>query len=92
MDNLRTHHSKPVGQWLEEHEHQIEVFFLPSYTPELNPDEYLNRDLKLNVHKNKPARTKSQLKRKTICHLRKLQKLPNRIMKYFKDPNIAYAA
>ena len=92
MDNLRTHHSKPVGQWLEEHEHQIEVFFLPSYSPELNPDEYLNRDLKLNVHKNKPARTKSQLKRKTICHLRKLQKLPNRIMKYFKDPNIAYAA
>jgi transposase len=91
MDNLRTHHSKPVGQWLEEHKHRIEVFFLPSYSPELNPDEYLNRDLKLNVHKNKPARTKSQLKRKTICHLRKLQKLPNRIMKYFKDPNIAYA-
>jgi transposase len=92
LDNLRTHHSKPVGEWLEEHENQIEVFFLPSYSPELNPDEYLNRDLKLNVHKSKPARTKSQLKRKTIGHLRKLQKLPNRIMKYFKDPNIAYAA
>jgi len=92
LDNLRTHHSKPVRQWLEEHQHQIEVFFLPSYSPELNPDEYLNRDLKLNVHKSKPARTKSQLKQKTIGHLRKLQKLPNRIMKYFKDPNIAYAA
>lgn len=92
LDNLRTHHSKLVQEWLEDHEHEIEVFFLPSYSPELNPDEYLNRDLKLNVHNGKPARTKLQLKRKTIGHLRKLQKLPKRIMKYFKDPNIAYAA
>ncbi len=92
LDNLRTHHSKPVREWLEDHRQQIEVFFLPSYSPELNPDEYLNRDLKLNVHKGIPARTKSQLKRKTIGHLRKLQKLPKRIMKYFEDPNIAYAA
>jgi len=92
LDNLRTHHSKPVSEWLDEHKDEIEVFYLPSYSPELNPDEYLNRDLKLNVHKSKPARTKSQLKRKTIGHLRKLQKLPKRIMKYFKDPNIAYAA
>ena len=92
LDNLRTHHSKLVREWLEEHKYLIEVFFLPSYSPELNPDEYLNRDLKLHVHKGKPARTKSQLKQKTIGHLRKLQKLPNRIMKYFKDPNIAYAA
>jgi len=92
LDNLRTHHSKPVREWLEDHEHEIEVFFLPSYSPELNPDEYLNRDLKFNVHQGRPARTKLQLKRKTIGHLRKLQKLPKRIMKYFKDPNIAYAA
>ena len=92
LDNLRTHHNKPVREWLEEHRGQIEVFYLPSYSPELNPDEYLNRDLKLNVHRDKPARTKTQLKRKTIGHLRKLQKLPKRIMKYFKDPNIAYAA
>lgn len=92
LDNLRTHHSKPVREWLEKHREKIEVFYLPSYSPELNPDEYLNRDLKLNVHRGKPARTKTQLKRKTIGHLRKLQKLPKRIMKYFKDPNIAYAA
>jgi transposase len=92
LDNLRTHHSKPVREWLEKHREKIEVFYLPSYSPELNPDEYLNRDLKLCVHRGKPARTKTQLKRKTIGHLRKLQKLPKRIMKYFKDPNIAYAA
>jgi len=86
LDNLRTHHSGPVKDWLEEHRDQIEVFFLPSYSPELNPDEYLNRDLKLSAHSGKPPRTGSELRRKTKGHLRKLQKLPRRIIKYFKNP------
>lgn len=92
LDNLRSHHSKPVKEWLESHVKEIEVFFLPSYSPELNPDEYLNRDLKLSVHSGKPARTKAQLAKKTFRHLRKLQKLPGRVKKYFENPNIAYAA
>jgi transposase len=46
---------------LEENEEQIELFFLPSYSPELNPDEYLNRDLKAGVHSGVPARSKGQL-------------------------------
>ena len=92
LDNLKTHHSKPVKDWLKANIDKIEVFFLPSYSPELNPDEYLNRDLKLNVHNGKPATNKSQLKKKTISHLRKLQKLPARVKGYFKHPKIAYAA
>ena len=39
LDNLRVHHSKPVKAWLAEHQHEIEVFYLPSYSPELNPNE-----------------------------------------------------
>lgn len=46
LDNLRGHHSKPVKAWLAEHQEQIEVFYLPSYSPQLNPDERLNADLK----------------------------------------------
>jgi transposase len=46
LDNLRVHHSKPVKAWLAEHKDQIEVFYLPSYSPELNPDEMANADLK----------------------------------------------
>ena len=49
LDNLRVHYSKPVKAWLEHHE-KIEVFYLPAYSPELNPDEYLNNDLKSAVH------------------------------------------
>jgi transposase len=91
LDNLKVHHSYMVKDWLEEHKTQIEVFFLPSYSPELNPDEYLNCDLKAGVHSGTPARTKDQLKRKAVSHLRKLQKLPKRVVKYFKHPKIAYA-
>ena len=92
LDNLKVHHSYVVRDWLEEHKNEIEIFFLPSYSPELNPDEYLNCDLKAGVHSGIPARSKKQLKQKAISHLRKLQKLPARVKKYFKHPKIAYAA
>jgi len=92
VDNLRVHHSKVVKEWLEQHKEQIEVFFLPSYSPELNPDEYLNCDLKSGVHSGVPARSKGQLAKKAISHLRMLQKKPKRVKKYFKHPKIAYAA
>ena len=92
LDNLRVHHSHMVKQWIEEHSNQIELFFLPSYSPELNPDEYLNCDLKGGVHSGVPARSKSQLKSKALSHMRMLQKKPGRVKKYFKHPKIAYAA
>jgi len=72
----------------KEHKSQIEVFHLPAYSPELNPDEYLNCDLKIGIHSGVPARTKVQLKQKAISHLRKL---PVRIKNYFKHPKITYA-
>ena len=92
LDNLRAHHSKAIKKWLEEHKDEIEVFYLPSYSPELNPDEYLNCDLKIGVHSKTPARTESELKTKAISHLRMLQKKPKRVKKYFEHPKIAYAA
>jgi transposase len=92
LDNLKVHHSYVVRDWLAKHKEQIEVFYLPSYSPELNPDEYLNCDLKVGVHSKAPAKTKEQLKSKAISHLRKLQKLPERVKRYFKHPKIMYAA
>ena len=61
-------------------------------SPELNPDEYLNCDLKAGVHSRPPTRDAEHLKKAVIKHMRKLQKLPARIAKYFKHPKIAYAA
>ncbi len=92
LDNLRVHHAKPVKEWLSEHTEEIEVFFLPAYSPELNPDEYLNCDLKAAVHSKPPARNTDGLKKKVRSHMMVLQKTPNRVSKYFKHPKIAYAA
>lgn len=94
LDNLRVHHSKKVKAWLAEESvaQKIEVFYLPSYSPELNPDEYLNCDLKAGVHSGPPARSKEDLRKKTYNHLRMVQRRPERVRKYFKHPRIAYAA
>jgi hypothetical protein len=92
LDNLRVHHAKVFKAWLEKHEDEIEIFYLPSYSPELNPDEYLNCDLKAGVHSGKPARTKAQLKKKVVSHMRMLQKKSQRVAKYFEHEKIRYAA
>jgi len=62
LDNLRVHHSKPVKAWLADRSTQIEVFYLPSYSPELNPEERLNADLKQAMGKRVPVRTKAKLR------------------------------
>ena len=92
LDNLRVHHCKPVKEWLSEHKAMIEVFYLPAYSPELNPDEYLNCDLKKGVHSGRPARNKKQLKQKTRAHMSMLQRKPSRVKKYFLHEKISYAA
>lgn len=92
LDNLRVHHSKLVKAWLAEHKAQIEVFYLPSYSPELNPDERLNADLKHALGSRIQARTKDKLKQVTKAHMEMLENNPNRVISYFNDPKIKYAA
>lgn len=92
LDNLRVHHAKLVKAWLAKHQDEIEVFYLPSYSPELNPDEMLNADLKQAVTTKAPARTKGQLLKATTSHMRKLQKSPERVKSYFKHAPVKYAA
>lgn len=93
LDNLKVHHSKPVKEWLGKHTEKIEVFYLPSYSPELNPGEYLNNDLKHAVHGNYGgvARSKAAIHDKTISHMRHLQKSPCKVEKLFDHPNVRYA-
>ena len=69
VDNLRVHHAKAVQDWLARHKVEIEIFYLPAYAPEHNPDEYLNNDLKQTI-KNKPrAKTRNDL-RTLFKHMR----------------------
>jgi transposase len=92
LDNLRTHHSKKVTAWLQKHTEEIEVFYLPSYSPELNPDEYLNGDLKGKIRSGLPARSVKDLEKKTRSFMRTLVKRPQHVRNYFRHPSAAYAA
>ena len=77
---------------LAEHRSEIEVHFLPAYSPELSPDEGVNADLKQAVPRRAPARSKEQLKRAAVSHLRRLSKRPQRIRAVFQHPQFRYAA
>ena len=92
VDNLKVHHGKLVEKWVDENKGRVELFFIPSYSPELNPDEYLNRDLKKNVNRASAPRSIEELKDNLLAFMRKIQKLPKRVQKYFKSKHIAYAA
>lgn len=92
LDNLRVHHSKIVKKWVEEHKDEIALFYLPSYSPERNPDEYLNCDLKYALSEKPAPRTQEKLKSNLEDHMNMLKKDNQRVAKYFKNKSIKYAA
>lgn len=92
LDNLRVHKARKVAAWVEANASRIQIFFLPPYSPELNPDEYLNGDFKRGVYTGVPPRDAAELRRQAISQLRSIQKSPNRVRAYFEHPAIRYAA
>ena len=92
LDRLPVHRSAFVRDWLARHKAQIEVFYLPSYSPELNPDEGLNADLKQTVTRKGPLRSKQALKQAAISHMHRLSKSPARVRSFFRQKSMAYAA
>ena len=92
LDNLGMHRCKPVKAWLAEHQADIEVFYLPSYSPELNPDERLNADLKHAISTHVPVRTKAKLHAAATNHMAFIEANPERVKSYFQDHRAKYAA
>lgn len=92
LDNLRVHHSKAVAAWLEDHKRQIELFFLPPYAPEYNPDELLNSDIKRNAGAKQSPRTQAQLEANVQSRLSFLASSPDHIASFFHAPLTCYAA
>lgn len=92
LDNLRVHHSKPVKAWAAAHAEHIELFYLPSYSPQLNPEERLNADLKQAMGAKVPVRTKAKLRTAATEHMQAIEQSPERVKSYFQDPYVKYAA
>ena len=92
VDNLSVHDAAAVKAWLADKTDRIEVFPLPKYAPERNPDEYLNCDLKANINTDGLPKDREELQRKLQRFMQKLGKLPARVASYFRHKYIQYAA
>jgi transposase len=92
VDNLKLHDAQAVRTWVAEHHERIQLFLIPKYSPELNPDEYLNCDVKANIHEKGLPHDREELTGTLNAFMHKLAQLPARIGSYFRHPRIAYAA
>lgn len=91
-DGHPVHKANAVKAWLTQRPKEIELFYLPAYSPERNPDELLNQELKASVYKTGRPKNKTDLKRKLKARLCSIQKQPHKIQAYFQKPSVRYAA
>jgi len=91
LDNLRVHHAKKVAAWLEEHQQEIELFYLPPYSPEYNPDEYLNSDLKREMSKKPIPKSEKELSANARSVLKRIQMNPKKVISFFGSKFTKYA-
>jgi len=91
VDRHPSHRGRKFQKWLADHSDHIEVFYLPDYSPQLNPDELLNQDVKSHTGRRRP-RDQTQLVNTVRSHLRSTQRRPARVRRLFKEKHVAYAA
>jgi transposase len=92
VDQLRAHLAVKVATWLARHKDRIEVIPMPRYSPELNPAEYLNNDIKGNIHKRGMPDNKKELQTRITRFLRWRYNWPARVASYFKHPCVLFAS
>src|SRR5919201_985284 len=92
VDGHPVHHAKLVSAWVGRHAERIELHFLPGYSPELNPVELLNHDVKANAAGRRRPRSASELRNELHGYLRWRQRHPEVLVRFFNYPTTCYAA
>jgi transposase len=92
VDGHPAHRAKVVRDWAAAHPDLIELHFLPGYSPELNPAEMLNQDVKTNALGRRRPLTLTELKTDVRGFLRSCQRQPARVARYFHERHVTYAA
>lgn len=92
VDGHPSHKARKVTQWIEQQKGRLQLFLLPGYSPDLNPDELVwngvkNHALGKLAHSDKPTMRKA-----ATSYLRSLQRSPERIKAIFQKPSVRYAA
>jgi transposase len=92
IDGHPAHKTKMLNDWLVENKTRIEVFFLPPYSPELNPQEYVNQDVKTNIIGKKRPINKDQMRANVEDFMNRRKKDKKQVQKYFHVKHVRYAA
>jgi transposase len=91
VDGHPVHRAKKVREFTEnEANGRLKIFFLPPYSPDLNPDEWVWNNVKNDRVGRGVIMGKDDLKAKAISALRRLQKIPDLVRGFFRDPRLAY--
>lgn len=90
LDNHPAHHARRVRDYVESLDGKLRLFFLPPYSPELNPDESVWGYIKYHHVGKKIINSKEQLRSTVYRQLRRLQKLPRLLKSFFGHPDLAY--
>jgi transposase len=94
VDSHPAHKASSVKSWIQEKPERsarLELFFLPGYSPELNPDECLNQDTKQAMKKVRP-RDQREMMGQVRSHLHRRKKQPAVIQRFFHEKHVRYAA
>lgn len=92
VDGHAVHRAAAVRDWLDQNHARIRLFFLPAYSPDLNPDEYLNQDVKSNAVGRQRPRDADEMIANVRGYLRGTQRQPELVARYFHAEPVRYAA
>jgi transposase len=90
LDNLSVHKAEAVKKYVASLNGRLKLFFLPSYSPELNPDEWVWKNVKHDQVGRVGIQRKSELFELVTRALERLQRLPDIVRGFFRDPSLAY--
>lgn len=92
IDGHPVHRATLIQKWREQHQHELEIIYLPGYSPTLNPDELWNQDLKSNALGRRRPANKTELNADVLSYARSTQRRPDIVRNYFREEHVRYAA
>jgi len=92
VDGHPTHKSTAVKRFVENVKDRLQLFLLPPYSPELNPDEFVWNDLKTHMLGRMKITNAGQMQKSVLGRLRWMKSRPNHVASFFHAPHTQYAA
>ena len=90
VDGHPAHRAKAVDRFVEATDGALRLYRLPAYSPQLNPDEWVWKNVKADGVARAAPQGPEQMKTIVTSRLRRLQRLPHIVRGFFADPDLAY--